>query len=535
MNKSRRLVACLVLTCLSAALAPGRSVRDDHFAAFRSARMCLPVRHENVVLVAVGDIMLSRGVAAKIKEHGDRIPFAKVGGLLRSGDVVFGNLEGPLTPGREIDAREMVLRADPCMAIALADSGFTLLSLANNHTTDFGVEGVLDTLRNLDQTGIAWVGAGPEAGKAYAPRIIEVRGLRLAFLGFVDPEIVPPSCRAGTGTPGTAFADEAEMRAAIKDARLAADFVVVSLHAGTEYEAEPDDSQVELAHAAIDAGADLVLGHHPHVVQPVERYRDRYILYSLGNFVFDQWWSRETCLGLVARLMIGPWGLERIEFLPVLINKDAQPEILTGPEASAVLSKLKLDLDELKIGSLDGAKEANSARFGYLDLAAKGVPRFRLLKELSLDLDRDGAVEVFTLRDGRLTVKTAGTPVWETPDTWWVDDFILGDANNDGIADLCLTVWKSGGFGPCRPFWVTEDDPRVRNHLFIFDLVNGVIKPVWQSSNLDCPNYEIELVDVDGDGQNELLVVEGDYDEPDIRRVGVWKWNDWGFYKVSEP
>ena len=381
-------LAWLIPVCLLAAFVPGGFAKRDQFAAFRADRMRLPIRCEPVTLVAVGDVMLSRGVADRIKEHGDPgLPFAKIKGLLRSGDIVFGNLESPLTPGRDIDIREMVLRAEPGMAAVLADAGFTLLSLANNHTPDFGAAGVLDTLRNLDQVGIAWVGAGPDEATADIPRIVEVRGLRLAFLAFTDPEIAPHSYGAGEDTPGTASADVARMQAAIKDARLTADFVVVSLHAGTEYEAEPDNCQVEFAHAAVDAGADLVLGHHPHVVQPVELYRDRYILYSLGNLVFDQWWSRETRQGIIARLMIGQAGLERLEFLPVLINGDAQPEILTGPEASAVLSRLKLGLNELAIGPLDDPEEATAAKFGYLDVAPREAPRFRLLKEQNLDLE----------------------------------------------------------------------------------------------------------------------------------------------------
>lgn len=605
--------------------------------------MNLPVKCEPVTLVAVGDIMLSRGVADRIKEHGDPgLPFAKVKGLLDSGDIVFGNLECPLTPGRAIDIREMVLRADPEMADALASAGFTLLSLANNHMGDFGPSGIVDTLGYLDEAGISWVGAGPDEKAAYAPRIVEVRGLRFAFLAFTDSEIAPPSYQAGKEAPGTASisvgarpveatqeldtapahaahaahsvestptafsahtsvphhtidaaevaltahiahaaptADEVlvsntvtvhsitktqmahvaqspsevdgphgahpagasktpgtDMLEAIKSARLAADFVVVSLHAGTEYADEPDAYQIESARAAIDAGADLVIGHHPHVVQRVECYRGRYILYSLGNFVFDQWWSRETRQGVIARITIGQEGIDKMEFVPVLINQDAQPEVLAGSEASEVLSRLDLDLSELAIGSLyDPSPEgADAARYAYLDLVTGGAPLCRLAKERSFDLDQDGVVERVALRDGRLTVETASALIWETPETWWVDDFALGDANNDGVVEVNMSVWKSGSFDPCKPFWVSEDDPSVRNHLFIFKLVDGAMKPVWQSSNLDSPICELEVVDLDGDGQAELLVLEGDYDDPEFRRMSIWKWNDWGFFRVSD-
>ena len=114
-----------------------------------------------------------------------------------------------------------------------------------------------------------------------------------------------------------------------------------------------------------------------------------------------------------------------------------------------------------------------------------------------------------------------------------MDDFFLGDSDNNSIPELNLLVWKAGSFGPHKPFWVTEEDYSVKNHLFIFKLVEGVIKPVWQSSNLDRPNYEAGLADLDGDGTNELVVVEGEYDDPGVREAGVWRWNGWGFSKIS--
>ncbi len=114
-----------------------------------------------------------------------------------------------------------------------------------------------------------------------------------------------------------------------------------------------------------------------------------------------------------------------------------------------------------------------------------------------------------------------------------MDDFFLGDSDNNSIPELNLLVWKAGSFGPHKPFWVTEEDYSVKNHLFIFKLVEGVIKPVWQSSNLDRPNYKAGLADLDGDGTNELVVMEGEYDDPGVREAGVWRWNGWGFSKIS--
>lgn len=157
-------------------------------------------------------------------------------------------------------------------------------------------------------------------------------------------------------------------------------------------------------------------------------------------------------------------------------------------------------------------------------------------KKLCFDLDEDGNEENYALEGGKLTVFAGSRIIWQSPEEWRVDDFVIGDANNDGIPDLNLIVWKAGSFGPHKPFWVAEEDKRIRNHLFIFDLVNGAIKTVWQSSNLDRPNYAITLEDLDGDGQNELIATEGDYNDPEKRQISCWKWNGWGFFLISgEP
>lgn len=154
---------------------------------------------------------------------------------------------------------------------------------------------------------------------------------------------------------------------------------------------------------------------------------------------------------------------------------------------------------------------------------------YKLIKTQYGDLNNDGLVEKYFLQDGKLVISVAGVNIWESPDDWWVDSFMLGDANNDSIPDLNISVWKVGCFGPCKPFWVQEEDRSIKNHLFIFKLVGNTVKPVWQSSNLDRPNYELWLSDVNGDGENELVTLEGNYDDYQDRQIGVWKWNGWGF------
>lgn len=158
---------------------------------------------------------------------------------------------------------------------------------------------------------------------------------------------------------------------------------------------------------------------------------------------------------------------------------------------------------------------------------------YRLVQENRFDLNGDGTLESFTLRDGRLTVEAIPGFTWESPPDWWVDYYFFGDANNDGSPELNLIVWKEGQFGRHKPFWVEEEEPGVRNHLFIYKLEQGRLKPVWHSSSLDRPNYRAALFDHTGDGQNELKALEGCYTDPSKQKVTLWTWNGWGFSRID--
>ncbi|WP_161821623.1 CapA family protein [Sporotomaculum syntrophicum] len=530
------LLPAVGLLYCSCACTPQQHAGSGNFhdmAAFNEYRMQLPEKHEPLCLVAVGDIMLSRYVAQKINEHNDpNYPFAGVKWFLQDGDIVFGNLEGPLTPGREIKIPEMVLRTDPCMAAALKDAGFNILSLANNHVPDFGEQGIQDTMCYLDSTAIYYAGAGNNEQEAFAPRYMKVKGVKLAFLAFNDLTFVPDSYMADDG-PGTAVLKPEKVAAAVREAADNADFTVVYLHAGIEYASKPDDTQVYFAHLAIDAGADLVLGSHPHVVQKIEQYQGKYILYSLGNFIFDQLWSRDTREGIVARIFISENSVEMIEFLPVYINDNARPVALSGQEAQRVLEKLGLQLDMQTVPAWDNEKMTFTAAEQYIFQAGKSLPEYRLVQSRQFDMDGDGILEEFSLRNGRITVRSASRTLWQSPNDWWVDYFFLGDANNDGLPEFSLLVWKEGSFGPHRPFWLEEDDTGIKNHLFIFKLEKGAVKPVWQSSNLDHPNYRAALTDLNDDDKNELVVTEGSYTDPARREVTLWEWNGWGFSRIT--
>jgi poly-gamma-glutamate synthesis protein (capsule biosynthesis protein) len=404
------------------------------------------------------------------------------------------------------------------------------VSLANNHTLNFGETGLKDTFNYLIQAGIKYVGAGNNEQEAYAPVYLEEKGIRFAFLAYDDAFFTPASYEAGGNRAGAAFMRPDKMAAAVKEADKKADFVIVSLHAGVEYVAEPNEAQVNFAHAAIEAGADLVLGHHPHVVQTMERYKGKYIFYSLGNFVFDQPQLQETKDGLAVKIYFTKNGISRINLLPVVMTNFAQPQAAGVSDGERILKRLGFPLNDRAVYYWDGASfaEGSEAVVYAEDYQAGGI----VSKEETADLDNDAVLENYSLKNGLLTITENSIIVWQSSADWWIDNFILADADNNGVLDINLSLWKAGNFGPSQPFWVKENDMSVKNHFFIFDFVGNTMKQVWGSSNLSEPNCEFQIADIDNDGKNDLVVIEGDYSHESKcygNYVGVWKWNGWGF------
>ncbi len=319
---------------------------ENVFSDFKEPETELPLPPQEVSLIAVGDVMLSRQVAAIIKKNNDlNYPFLKTKDYLQTGDIVFGNLEGPITAGRVIKSLEMIFRVDPGMEKILAATGFNILSLANNHILNFGERGLKDTFSYLTEAKINYAGAGADEANAHEAALIEKDGIKFAFLAYnYDSYSTVRANRAGT-----ASMDISKMQADVRAAKEKADFVVVSMHAGVEYAARPSKSQTDFAHAAIDAGAELVIGHHPHVVQTLEKYKDKYIFYSLGNFVFDQMWSLKTRQGLAVKFVFGEDGVQKIYLAPVLIENYSQPRFLIGEEAQKITDRLDFSPNDEKI------------------------------------------------------------------------------------------------------------------------------------------------------------------------------------------
>jgi len=275
-------------------------------------------RHHEVTITLVGDVMLGRGVADAIMEHGPHYPFEQVAAELSRGDLLFGNLEAPLTDRGIRIPRVNSLRGEPEMAPALAEVGFDAVSLANNHAIDYGREGLERTCEVLEAAGVAPVGVGATLAGARACRVIEARGVRVGFVAFSNfPEAV--FIHDSQRTSICLLSDEA-LAAVIPAAARQCDVLVASVHWGQEGERWTSDFERATAHRMIDLGADIVVGHHAHVRGEVERYRGGIIAYGLGNLVFDadSYGGNE---GWVLHVRATRDGVSEVEAVPVRVRE----------------------------------------------------------------------------------------------------------------------------------------------------------------------------------------------------------------------
>jgi poly-gamma-glutamate synthesis protein (capsule biosynthesis protein) len=251
-------------------------------------------------LIFAGDVMFSRAVRREILgRHDSSMPFRKIAPLLQSADIAFVNLESPFSDEGPYHDGGLVFHAAPEMIEGLQLAGINVASTANNHARDCGPHGVEFTLKWLRSHGIRPVGSAETEKAAHEGTVFARNGVRFGFLGYTFDQ------KNGNWKdidPRIALTDPAVMARDVAELKKHCDVVIVSMHNGIEYQTKPSEAQIKFAHAAIDAGAKLVIGHHPHVVQPMEVYHDGLIYYSLGNFVFDQYQREATQHGEVVEV-----------------------------------------------------------------------------------------------------------------------------------------------------------------------------------------------------------------------------------------
>lgn len=283
-------------------------------------------------IIATGDVIPARSVNARmIRLNNFNYPFEKTVNTLKSADAVFVNLESPLIPNCQITDEGMKFCGDPRDVKGLVYGGVTVASIANNHMGNYGLNGINSTVNLLKANKIAVTGHGQ-------PAIIAIRDKKFSFLGYNS---------IGVKEPGIAWAEILEIQSDIQNLKKQVNFVVVAFHWGLEYTAVPNSQQRELAHTAIDVGADLIIGNHPHWVQGVEQYKGKYITYSHGNFIFDQMWSEETREGVLGKYTFNNKGLINVAFVPIIIDNYSQPRFATETEANKILTRMKQSTQQI--------------------------------------------------------------------------------------------------------------------------------------------------------------------------------------------
>lgn len=278
-------------------------------------------------LVFVGDVMLDDGPGAFIAEGGDVL--ADFAPIFEDADLSIANLECPIATGGHPVDKVYTFRAHP-RVLPVLSRHFSAVSVANNHAGDYGRDAMGETLNLLKEAGIPYFGGGHNLEQAHAPLIVERKGVRIALLAYDG--FKPRSFEALPDAPGVAWAVEADILADIRAARTRhhADLVIPFLHWGWEKEPDPAPNQRELARAMIDAGADIVIGGHPHVTQGAEYYKGHLIVYSLGNFVFDGFYTEETRTGWLLRLTVNRNGLVRWDTVAAHQDKQGVPHLMPG-------------------------------------------------------------------------------------------------------------------------------------------------------------------------------------------------------------
>ncbi|MBU0648073.1 CapA family protein [Patescibacteria group bacterium] len=295
-------------------------------------------------ILGVGDIMMGRYVGVKISRSGDNThSFEYVSDYLSKPDITFAQLETPISP-TTLTSEGMILIAQPNTIDGLIESGIDIVSISGNHFGDALRDGMENTFNILKENNILYIGAGRNETEAFDFEIIKKNNTKFGFITFVN--IMPSSYGAEGDIAGSAWVDFdsdydlARVQDSIQAAKQNCDILIAGFHWGTEYTPHPTTNQVKFAHAAIDSGADLIIGTHPHVVQADEIYQGKYIIYSLGNFIMDQMWSTETTEGVLLDIYANQEQIISVDLTPTQIIDYSQVKIISKSQGQHTLQRI---------------------------------------------------------------------------------------------------------------------------------------------------------------------------------------------------
>lgn len=296
---------------------------------------------ETVAIGLMGDVMLGRTVNEKIGQTSFSYPWGSIRSLLKKNDLNLINLECALTTSTCETPKTFNFKANPDSVKTLTEGSITVTNLANNHILDFSYPGMNETVMTLDAAGIRHVGAGNNLQEAQRPTIINIKGLKIGIIGATDNE---PGWRAGYKKPGVNFLymnEPQRILKLIKKVKPAVDFLILSIHWGPNFREKPSRQFIDFAHKAIDAGVDILHGHSAHIIQPIEFYKGKIILYDTGDFVDDYaidpiLRNDEGCLFLIT---MSKEGIKSVQLVPTLIV-DMQVNRASKKVASRIVKKI---------------------------------------------------------------------------------------------------------------------------------------------------------------------------------------------------
>ena len=303
-----------------------------------------------ITVLAVGDIYLGGSAAPYLKQNSYLYPFEPTKSILKDSDIAVANLEAPLTrrtaPFME---KEFILKIDPDATGAIKAAGFDVVTLANNHIMDYGQDGLQDTINFLDKADLKHAGAGRDLKDARMPAIISIKNKKIAFLAY--SKVFPEEFYATKESGGTAQGIFEYVRYDIIEIKKQVDFVIVSFHWGEELMKYPKEYQIKLAHLSIDSGASVIIGHHPHVLQGIERYKNGLIFYSLGNFAFGSI-SQSMPEGMIVIVKFSNNRIGSAEFIPLNVNNKEvlfQPKPFQGERAENAIKNIQEISDRFQL------------------------------------------------------------------------------------------------------------------------------------------------------------------------------------------
>jgi poly-gamma-glutamate capsule biosynthesis protein CapA/YwtB (metallophosphatase superfamily) len=303
-------------------------ISADKQAQMTSALNALPKNKPLFSMLFVGDVMLDRGIRETVetKYGGDYLKmFDFIKTSIARSDVSILNLEGPASDKGSDKYNLYSFRMDPDVLKVLRTVGFNVISFTNNHVGDWGRDAFNDTIDRAGHKDFTVIGAGLDYNSAKKPIILEKSGIKVGFLGFSD--VGPNSMESSEETSGILLLSDPNLESIIKEAKKDINHLVVVVHWGEEYRTDPTERQIEFGRRLVDWGVTVVVGHHPHVIEPTEKYKNGFIAYSLGNFIFDQHFSKETMEGEILEITLNKNGIESSNIKKVVLDKDYKPSL----------------------------------------------------------------------------------------------------------------------------------------------------------------------------------------------------------------